>query len=101
MSKKDEAFELFDQGYATGSPEVKALGIAKNTRKNYHNLWRIERANPLKNVDETKPAQAIKPTGEVLFSEIPIGMEFQYQDKLYTKHRARMLMPDTMVIPKQ
>jgi len=35
MSKKDEAFELFDEGKVPSSPEVKALGLKGTTKYNY------------------------------------------------------------------
>jgi vacuolar-type H+-ATPase subunit I/STV1 len=36
MSKKDEAFRLFDEGKKPSDPEVKALGLSAKTRYNYY-----------------------------------------------------------------
>lgn len=39
MSKKDKAFELFDEGKTTSSPEVKELKLKGATRYNYYAEW--------------------------------------------------------------
>lgn len=40
VSKKDIAFELFDQGKTLDSPEVEALGLKPDTAKKYFRLWK-------------------------------------------------------------
>jgi len=90
MSKKDEAFVLFDQGFETGSPEVKALGIGKNTRKNYRLLWKREREKSpgediVEEIIETiKPEPQPSPT-LVSIHSIPLGAYFEHAGKLYRK----------------
>ena len=39
VSKRDKAFELFDEGKTSSSPEVKALGLKGTTRYNYYADW--------------------------------------------------------------
>ena len=41
MSKKDKAFELFDQELEVGSPEIKDLGLKGATKYNYYRDWEI------------------------------------------------------------
>ena len=94
MSKRDEAFELFGQGKLLTDPEVKALGLKTDSAKKYYRLWK--QSAGIEPVATAEPKLAV----EVPFSEIPIGAEFEYLGKEYTKIRARMLMPDAMVIPK-
>ena len=43
MSKKDKAFELFDQELEVGSPEIKDLGLKGATKYNYYRDWEIAR----------------------------------------------------------
>lgn len=38
-TKKEKAFELFDQGFDVSSPEIKALKLKSGTRHNYHSEW--------------------------------------------------------------
>lgn len=40
MSRRDTAFALFCQGKTPSSPEIKALGLAPDTRYNYLTSWR-------------------------------------------------------------
>lgn len=40
MSNRDKAFALFCQDKMPSSPEVKALGITKNTRNTYYVAWK-------------------------------------------------------------
>ncbi len=40
MSNRDKAFALFCQDKVPSSPEVKALGITKNTRNTYYVAWK-------------------------------------------------------------
>ena len=40
MTKKDQAFSLFDQGKKPSSPEVKQLGLKPKTLYNYFQLWK-------------------------------------------------------------
>ncbi len=39
MTKKDEAFRLFDEGKTALSPEVKAFKLKSQTRYNYYLEW--------------------------------------------------------------
>jgi len=39
VTKKEEAFKLFDEGKDTSSPEVKALKLKGGTRFNYYLEW--------------------------------------------------------------
>jgi len=43
MSKKDKAFELFDEGKTPIRPEVKALRLRGTTKYNYYRLCRENR----------------------------------------------------------
>lgn len=43
MSKKEEAFQLFEQGRRPGDSEVKALGLAARTRYNYFQEYKKSR----------------------------------------------------------
>ena len=38
-SKRQQAFQLFSEGYGPSSPEVKALGLTSGTRMTYHYDW--------------------------------------------------------------
>lgn len=40
MSRKDEAFRLFDDGKKPSDPEVKALGLSAKTRYNYYQEYK-------------------------------------------------------------
>ena len=40
MTKKDQAFSLFDQGKKPSDPEVKALDLAPKSRYNYYQIWK-------------------------------------------------------------
>ena len=40
MSKKEEAFRLFDEGKKPSDPEVKSLGLSTKTRYNYYQEWK-------------------------------------------------------------
>lgn len=91
MTKRDEAFGLFGNGKLPNDPEVKALGLKTDSAKKYYRLWSRERG--------IEPVATAEPV-EVPFSEIPVGSKFEYLGKEYTKMRARMLMPDAMVILK-
>lgn len=39
LSKKQQAFQLFSEGYGPSSPEVKALKLTSGTRLTYHYDW--------------------------------------------------------------
>lgn len=47
MSKKDKAFELFDEGKNPSSPEVKALKLKGSTKYNYYSEWLKKRGDAL------------------------------------------------------
>lgn len=40
MSKKQKAFEWFNQGKRPSDPEVKGLGLSPKTRYNYYQEWK-------------------------------------------------------------
>lgn len=40
VSKKEQAFKLFDQGKTLDDPEVAALGLAPESLKKYYRLWK-------------------------------------------------------------
>jgi hypothetical protein len=40
MSKKEQAFVLFDQGKRPGDQEVKKLGLKPKTTYNYYQVWK-------------------------------------------------------------
>jgi len=42
LSKKDQAFELFNQGKTLDDPEVQALGLKPDSAKKYYRLWKQE-----------------------------------------------------------
>jgi len=37
---KESAYQLFNEGKAVSSPEVKALGLKASTRYSYHTMWK-------------------------------------------------------------
>ena len=39
QSKKELAYDLFSEGFESGSPEVKALGLKGTTRRTYYSVW--------------------------------------------------------------
>lgn len=52
MSKKDEAFRLFDEGKKPSDPEVKALGLSAKTRYNYFQEHKKSRGGDVSGVSE-------------------------------------------------
>lgn len=40
MTGKESAYQLFNEGKAISSPEVKALGLKASTRYSYHTMWK-------------------------------------------------------------
>lgn len=40
MTGKESAYQLFNEGKAVSSPEVKALGLKASTRYSYHTMWK-------------------------------------------------------------
>lgn len=52
MSKKDEAFKLFDEGKKPSDPEVKALGLSAKTRYNYYQEHKKSRGGDVSGVSE-------------------------------------------------
>ena len=82
MTKKDTAFELFDAGFSSSSPEVKALKLKAQTRANYYWLWKKGREGKtlaphggegVGGIDETrqrKEATLVQAEGE---QETPLG----------------------------
>lgn len=40
VSKKQKAFDLFNQGFRPSDTEVKALGLKTKSRFNYYQLWK-------------------------------------------------------------
>ena len=52
MSKKDQAFDLFNQGFRPGDPEVKTLALKPKSRYNYYQLWK-KSSGATEVIDET------------------------------------------------
>ena len=77
MTGKERAYQLFNEGKAVSSPEVKALGLKASTRYSYHTIWekagRPASAPGTPPASETKKKERVvselamitKPTGEV------------------------------------
>lgn len=42
VSKRNKAFELFNQGKTLDDPEVQALGLKPESAKRYFRLWKQE-----------------------------------------------------------
>jgi len=60
MSKKDEAFRLFDEGKKPSDPELKALGLSPKTRYNYYQDHKKTRGGDLSGVSEIQELQQEK-----------------------------------------
>lgn len=113
MSKRDEAFGLFSQGKALGSPEVAALGLATASTKRYYRLWKQLNPEPAPCVPcgESEPVEVL-PT----ISSIAKGATFEFQGLLLSREgtegklvvgsylnnpgRKLLFAPDTPVKPK-
>jgi hypothetical protein len=60
ISKKDEAFRLFDEGKRPGDPEVKSLGLSAKTRYNYYQEYKKTRGGDGSGVTEIQELQREK-----------------------------------------
>ncbi len=81
MSKKDEAFGLFEQGKTAQDPEVEALELGKGSARKYYNLWQKIKAR--KALEATVGASLIKPPVPV--SSLPLGAQFVLGRRRYRK----------------
>ena len=55
-NKKDKAIELFEQGKGSYDPEVKALGLTRDTRRRYYRDWKDKQENQSRKAEQ-KPDQ--------------------------------------------
>lgn len=87
VSRKEEAFKLFDQGKRPGDPEMVALGLSPKTVIKYQTLWRkqatTEQAPCLESVETVAPLAA----REVPVESIADGNLFEFAGLLYKKNR--------------
>ncbi len=63
MSRRAEAFSLFDEGKVPSSPEVKALKLKGSTRYTYYDAWKKEKDIP---PGSTVTSAEGKPKGKVI-----------------------------------
>jgi hypothetical protein len=93
VSKREQAFKLFDEGKKPGDPGVVALGLSPKTARKYRSMWR-KQAVPAAAVQEggldTTSGQIIESysTGEVPVESIPDGSLFEHKGLLYKKRRS-------------
>lgn len=107
-NKRDQAFELFNQGKQPSDPGVVALGIKTRTARDYYNKWKKTQSSP-------GPGAGPEPGGnEVEISSLGTLQLFMYEGCIYSKRKVQSggikaltqegdalitLPPDTLVTP--
>lgn len=56
-SKKEQAFALFDQGRRPSDPEVKELGVKKETLYRYFTYWKSENPSRTETTESSSPTR--------------------------------------------
>lgn len=106
MSKRDEAFELFNQGKVPTDSEVVALGVKAESAKRYYRQWK-------------QLSQEVTPTppeGKAFLSSLGSRAKFEHNGKVYMRdsilnggniagieiktQRRLVFRPNTLVTPK-
>jgi hypothetical protein len=92
MSKREQAFKLFDEGKKPGDPDILTLGLSQKTVRKYQTMWRkqipVEQAPCTEATDRQQVAPVAVPAeGEVTVESIPDGGLFEHNGLLYKKRR--------------
>lgn len=90
VSRKEEAFKLFDQGKRPGDPEMVALGLSPKTVIKYQTLWRKQATTeqpPCLVCAGVEESVAPPAAGEVPVESIADGSLFEQKGLLYRKNR--------------
>lgn len=82
MSKRDEAFELFNEGKVVTDLEVVALGVKDETAKRYYRNWTKLQSAPAA-VESPASVAVAKPV-----SAVPDGAIFEHRGLFYQKRGA-------------
>lgn len=86
MSKKDLAFELFDQGKTRKDPEVLRLGLKEKSLKKYYSQWKQPQVAPV-----------VAPPSEVQLGSLSVGAKFEFGSE---KYRVADKIEDSIVVDK-
>jgi hypothetical protein len=93
VSKREQAFKLFDEGKKPSDPDIMALGLSPKTARKYLTMWRKqagkgEEAPCTKAAEEEAIASVASPAaGEVPVESIPDGNLFEFQGLTYKKRK--------------
>jgi hypothetical protein len=88
VSKREEAFKLFDEGKKPRDSELVALGLSPKTVKKYQTLWRKQKT-PTEQAPCGEVEAPVAPfaAGEVPVESIPDGNLFELRGLIYRKER--------------
>jgi hypothetical protein len=95
VSKREQAFKLFDQGKKPGDPEIVALELSPKTVRKYKALWK-KQASVAKTVPGGLDTELYATSeniinsysvGEVVVESIPDGSLFEHKGLLYKKRK--------------